>query len=65
MPIYEFKCNNCNHIYSELRKMGDSTPSPCPQCQSHNTEKIISLISASSHKQSCSACSSKNCSHCK
>ena len=65
MPVYEYKCNTCHYIYSELKKMGDSYCPPCPQGHSYDTEKIISLVSTIRGKQSCSGCSGKNCAHCK
>ena len=45
MPIYEFECNDCGHIFSKLyRKVQGSdegTPPPCPECKSHNTRRTV------------------------
>lgn len=54
MPVYEFKCNDCNTIFSELRKMGDTKAPRCPYCRSTNTEKIFSVFASGNVKTSCS-----------
>ena len=40
MPIYEFQCPKCQHIFEEL-VFGRNTPS-CPACGSTSAEKLIS-----------------------
>lgn len=58
MPVYEFKCNDCNAVFSELRKVGDTKAPECPFCHSTNTEKIFSVFASSqSNKTSCSTSS--------
>ncbi|MEW6526428.1 MAG: zinc ribbon domain-containing protein [Spirochaetota bacterium] len=57
MPVYEFKCNDCNATFSELRKMGDTKAPQCPYCHGANTEKIFSVFASSSVKTSCSTTS--------
>jgi putative FmdB family regulatory protein len=46
MPIYEFKCNECNKQFETLltstTKISDVT---CPGCQSKNIKKTISASS--------------------
>jgi putative FmdB family regulatory protein len=32
MPIYEFQCERCSHIWDELRKISDPLPEACPHC---------------------------------
>ena len=46
MPLYEFKCNDCNETFSELRKLGDDRDVPCQQCGSANTKKLVSTFSS-------------------
>ena len=46
MPIYEFRCNRCDHCFSKLyRHMHSSdeamTP-PCPACQCTDTTRMVS-----------------------
>jgi len=32
MPIYEYKCTKCGHIFEELRSMTDGEGATCPKC---------------------------------
>jgi len=35
MPVYEYKCPNCQHIFEEWLKISETTESaPCPKCGS-------------------------------
>jgi len=53
MPVYEFKCRECGHPFSEIRKTGDFKAS-CPKCNSENVEKMISVFSSHSSAGKCS-----------
>ena len=53
MPIYEFKCKECNNMFSELRKIGKFSNVKCPKCKSRKVKKIISQFAG---KRSCSGC---------
>lgn len=41
MPIYEYKCNECNTTSEYLVKVSDPIPK-CKKCESSNQEKLIS-----------------------
>ncbi|WP_018125963.1 FmdB family zinc ribbon protein [Desulfovibrio oxyclinae] len=41
MPIYEYKCKDCENEFEELVFSHDECP-PCPACKSGATEKLIS-----------------------
>jgi putative FmdB family regulatory protein len=32
MPIYEFECRSCQHVWDELQKISDPDPGQCPSC---------------------------------
>lgn len=32
MPIYEFECRSCGHVWDELQKSSDPDPDACPNC---------------------------------
>ena len=32
MPIYEFECRSCGHVWDELQKSSDPDPDICPNC---------------------------------
>jgi putative FmdB family regulatory protein len=48
MPLFEYKCNDCNTKYEVLHK-SISNPSDviCPNCNSLNAKKLLSTFSAS------------------
>lgn len=46
MPIYEYECRACRHEFEALVRRND-TPS-CPQCQSSELERKISLFAVDS-----------------
>jgi putative FmdB family regulatory protein len=49
MPIFEFKCKNCNHKFEELvfSALTDSSNITCPECGIKNAEKLMSACSSS------------------
>ena len=48
MPIYEYKCNNCDHkfeiLHRSITKVEDVN---CPKCKSAEIKKMLSTFSAS------------------
>lgn len=43
MPIYEYKCNACDHEFEKSQKMADPPVKTCPKCKQKKVEKLISL----------------------
>jgi len=47
MPLYEYKCFDCETCFDVLRGMSDADlPIACPKCGSEKTARMISLFSA-------------------
>jgi len=44
MPIYEYKCDNCQKIHEIIQKFSDAPLELCPECN-QKVEKIVSLSS--------------------
>jgi putative FmdB family regulatory protein len=71
MPIYEYRCLDCQGAFELIRpiKEADSNLN-CPFCQGTNTKRQLSLFNASSDGQSitsgggCSGCAGGSCSTC-
>ncbi len=42
MPIYEYRCEACNHIEEALQKMSDAALVDCPACNKPTLKKQIS-----------------------
>ncbi|MCF6193658.1 MAG: zinc ribbon domain-containing protein [Kangiellaceae bacterium] len=47
MPIYEYKCTECDHRLEKLQKMNDDPLKDCPEC---GKSSLTKLVSASSFK---------------
>ncbi len=78
MPIYEYKCENCNEEFEALVFRSDETPS-CPSCKGEDIKRMMSACgfktggatadtgsssTPSSGSSSCAGCTSTNCSSC-
>lgn len=44
MPLFDFKCMDCQHIWEQLIKNKDKKII-CPKCDSKNIEKMVSNFS--------------------
>lgn len=42
MPIYEYGCSGCGHVFEQVQKISDPTPSECPECGGSEIEKMMS-----------------------
>jgi putative FmdB family regulatory protein len=41
MPIYEYRCGSCAHVFEKLMRLGAEAP-PCPECDHAEVEKLVS-----------------------
>jgi len=42
MPIYEYRCGSCGHVFDELQKISDAPLTDCPQCHKRKLKKLLS-----------------------
>jgi putative FmdB family regulatory protein len=42
MPIYEYKCVECDHQLEKLQKISDDPLTDCPECGKPSLKKMIS-----------------------
>jgi len=45
MPLYEYRCNACQRRVTLLRGFSDSSTSRCPECESEDLVRLVSLVS--------------------
>ncbi|MGB9697396.1 MAG: FmdB family zinc ribbon protein [Ignavibacteria bacterium] len=64
MPIFEYRCENCNTKFEILHKSSEHQDEIiCPSCGSKNYKKLFSVFSASmGDSGSDSSCSDGSCS---
>lgn len=42
MPIYEYQCQACEHVFDVLQKMSDEPLTYCPECGEPKLRKLLS-----------------------
>ena len=42
MPIYEYKCDACDHRFDKLQKISDEPLKDCPSCGESALTKLVS-----------------------
>ncbi len=42
MPIYEYRCDNCNHEFETIQKVSDAPLTKCPACAEDALRKKVS-----------------------
>ncbi len=45
MPIYEYRCNDCEKTFEVIQKFSDDPVKKCVHCSSKEVEKLISQSS--------------------
>ncbi len=43
MPLYDYACRACGHEFEALTRGSSSAPPKCPECQSDDAERLLSL----------------------
>ena len=74
MPLYEFRCEKCEHVIERLCRMGSNGKGlKCPKCGGGKLRRLMSVFAArtkgeggsmSSVGSSCASCTSGNCASC-
>ncbi len=41
MPLYEYQCKKCNHVFERIQKFSDPPLTTCPKCEGE-VEQLIS-----------------------
>ena len=42
MPIYEYRCEHCEHRLEMLQKISDDPAKTCPECGENSLRKLVS-----------------------
>ncbi|GAB6060608.1 FmdB family zinc ribbon protein [Desulfonatronum parangueonense] len=45
MPIFEYSCPDCKHVFEDLARASDQSDKTCPRCGSVIAAKILSVCS--------------------
>ena len=63
MPIYEYRCSDCDREFEKIVFGGDSS-AECPDCRGRRTEKLISSFAVSTEARQSQAASEAGPCHC-
>ena len=44
MPMYVYRCNDCEHVFEVRQRMQDEPLQQCPQCETGGLRKVISNV---------------------
>ncbi|PIE82918.1 MAG: FmdB family transcriptional regulator [Candidatus Contendobacter odensis] len=44
MPIYEYRCQSCQHKMEVMQKLSDPELTDCPSCHQPQLKKLISVV---------------------
>ena len=44
MPLYEYRCDACEHEFEVLQKISDEPLKHCPDCEQPQLRKLISAV---------------------
>lgn len=59
MPLYEYRCQTCGHLFEKMVSFSQSSKLPeCPHCKSEDTYKQISTFATKGSTASSSNCGS-------
>jgi putative FmdB family regulatory protein len=42
MPIYEYQCGACGHVFDSLQKISEAPLTKCPDCGAEALKKLVS-----------------------
>jgi putative FmdB family regulatory protein len=56
MPLFDFRCRSCEHVFEALIRPGHATPL-CPACQGVDLEKLLATFAVSSAERTQAAAS--------
>ena len=42
MPIYDYQCEACGHVFDALQKLSDEPLTECPACHAKALQKLLS-----------------------
>jgi len=62
MPMYEYKCEGCGKVFSELRKIADrEKPIQCPECGGEGRVVMSTFAAGGGSPDTCPVNPSSSC----
>mgnify|MGYP002823978527 CR=1 FL=1 len=62
MPIYEYRCQDCGHVFEKMTTISKADDIPCVACESETTERQLSVFGVGkSSSKATTPCASGAC----
>jgi putative FmdB family regulatory protein len=61
MPIYEFRCLGCGHVFEFLKLKKEAEEMKCPKCNSEEVERVLSTVNVAKSVSGKSSSTVKSC----
>jgi putative FmdB family regulatory protein len=61
MPIYEFRCLGCGHVFEFLKLKKEGEGMKCPKCSSTEVERVLSAVNVGRTSSGKTTSTVKNC----
>jgi putative FmdB family regulatory protein len=59
MPLFDFRCRSCDHVFEALVRPQDAAPTACPACGARELEKLLATFAVSSAERTQAAATTK------
>jgi putative FmdB family regulatory protein len=44
VPVYEYQCKTCGHVFEREHAIGEKKKYRCPECSCNQTQKLVSQV---------------------
>jgi len=55
MPVYEYQCQRCGHVFEKFTITSRVEPGACPACGAHEVRRKVSTFSSKGQSSSAGA----------
>ena len=59
MPLFDFRCPSCGHVFETLVRAQDPAPAACPSCGKAGLERLLASFAVSSPERTRASASTK------
>ena len=59
MPLFDFRCRSCDHVFEALVRAQTPPPAACPSCGKGDLERLLASFAVSSAERTQAAATTK------
>jgi putative FmdB family regulatory protein len=53
MPVYDYRCGECNHVFTKMKPIDERRTDTCPECKSDAKQVILKTAALPIGKMGC------------